>query len=606
MSTKAGSGHPTSSLSAVELLTSLFFNGYFHYDVKNPGYKNNDRFILSKGHASPLFYALWTVAGELTEKELEGYRKFDSNLEGHPTRRFKHTEVTTGSLGQGLSVGVGMAINGKYLDKLPYITYVLLGDGEMVEGSNWEAIQLASYYKLDNLVGIIDVNRMGQLGETMLGHNLDGYEKRLGSFGWDTYIIPDGHDLEEINKAFDWASKRKDGKPKMIIAKTTKGKGVSFLENKNGWHGKVLSESECDKALKKLGEVDRNVRAKIAKPKYDQGVDKRLKTLKNQKKNTKAGIEDMDIDCEKPIATRKAYGQALVKIYPEHPEMVVLDAEVSNSTYSEAFKNNYPERFFEMFIAEQNMVGVALGLGLRGQLPFVSTFASFLTRATDQIRASQYSQVDLNFVASHCGVTMGEDGAVGMGLEDMAIFRTILGSAVLYPSDYLSCEKLLYEMAKTSGICYMRTTRMDTPIIYKADEKFSVGGSKTLKTSKKDQITVVAAGATLHESLKAYETLKKEGIYVRVIDAYSIKPIDEKTMKKAAKETKAIVTVEDHYSEGGLGDAVLEALADTPVCVYKMAVTKMPRSGNSRELLQYEGISADAISKKVKSILGNR
>ena len=602
MTTEAESGHPTSSLSAVELLTSLFFGGNLHYDVSDPDCPNNDRFILSKGHASPLFYALWAVAGELTEKNLLGYRKFESELEGHPTKRFKHTEVATGSLGQGLSVGVGMALNAKYLDKLPYKTHVLLGDSEMAEGSNWEAIQIASYYKLDNLIGIIDVNRLGQRGETMLRHDLTAYERRMQSFGWDTYLIHDGHDLEEIDRAYSWAKEEKNQKPKMIIAKTIKGKGVSFLEDKEGWHGKVLNEEEFEKAANELGEVNKKLRLDIEKPETSGEVNKRLRTLRALKGSESAEIAEVDTEYRKPFATRKAYGHALVEVYPKYPNMVVLDAEVSNSTYSKTFKDRYPERFFEMFLTEQNMVGVAVGLYLRGKIPFVSTFASFFTRAVDQIRVSQYSDAGINFVGSHCGVSIGEDGPTQMGLEDMAIFRSILGSVVLYPCDHVSQEKLVYEMIKHPGICYMRTTRMDTPTVYKPKEEFVIGGSKVLRFSEKDQLTIVAVGVTLYESLKAYENLKKEGILVRVIDAYCVKPIDKKTLKKAARETKAIVTVEDHFAEGGLGDAVLEALSEDCTPVHKMAVTKMPRSGSPKKLLDYEEISENAIVKKVKSI----
>ncbi|MBN1169293.1 transketolase [Candidatus Woesebacteria bacterium] len=600
MTTKAGSGHPTSSLSSVELITALFFGGHFHYDVSDPDFLNNDRFILSKGHASPLFYALWAVAGEISEEELLQYRKFDSVLEGHPTKRFKHTEVATGSLGQGLSVGIGMALNAKYLDKLSYKTYVLLGDSEMVEGSNWEAIQVASHYKLDNLIGMIDVNRLGQSGPTMLGYDIESYEKRVQSFGWDTYIIHDGHNLDEIDKAYSWANENKNEKPKMLIAKTIKGKGISFLEDKEGWHGKVLNETELSNALEELGKVEKKLRVEIAKPEETEEIRVKIEKIKNQKGSE---IEETDMEYTKPLATRKAYGHALVEVFPKYPNMVVLDAEVSNSTYSETFKEKYPDNFFEMFIAEQNMVGVAAGLYLRGKIPFVSTFASFFTRAADQIRVSQYSDVGVNFIGSHAGVSIGEDGPTQMGLEDVGMFRSLLNSVVLYPCDSVSCEKLVFEMAKHTGICYLRTTRMDTPVIYDSEEEFPIGGSKILKESKNDQVTIVAAGVTLHESLKAYEILKKEGISVRLIDAYCVKPIDGKTLQKAAKETKAIITVEDHFSEGGLGDAVLERLSDVCIPIYKLAVNKMPRSGTPQKLLSYEEISSGAIVERVKLLM---
>jgi transketolase len=592
MTTEAGSGHATSSLSAVELLTTLFFNGYFKYKLEDPNFPNNDRFILSKGHASPLFYALWAVAGQLSVKDLKEYRKFDSPLEGHPTKRFKYTEVATGSLGQGLSVGVGMAINAKYLDKLPYKTFVLLGDSEMSEGSNWEAIQIASYYKLNNLVGIIDVNRLGQRGGTMYGWDLDAYERRIQSFGWDTYKVNDGHSIEQVDAALKWATDADGDKPRMIIAKTIKGKGVSFLEDKEGWHGKALSKDEFKKAEKELGEVDKKVKGVLAKP----------QDLK-PKKVVKGKPDEIDKEYSEKLATRKAYGHALVEAFPKYPNMVVLDAEVSNSTYSKTFKEKYPENFFEMFIAEQNMVGVAVGLSARGKIPFVSTFSSFFTRAFDQIRVSQYSKSNINFVGSHAGVSIGEDGPTQMGLEDVAIFRSVLDSVVLYPADHVSDEKLVNEMINHPGICYMRTTRMDTELIYKPDEEFKIGGSKVLRDSKDDKVTVVAAGVTLYEALKAYDQLKKQDIHIRVVDAYSVKPIDEITLKKAAKETKAIITVEDHFAEGGLGDAVLEALSDVDIPIHKLAVTKMPRSGRPRELLDYEGISSSRIIKKVREII---
>jgi transketolase len=598
--THAGSGHPTSSLSAVELLTTLFFNGHFRYKVKDPEFPNNDRFILSKGHASPLFYSIWAVAGELNEEELKKYRDFDSPLEGHPTKRFKHTEVATGSLGQGLSVGVGMAMNAKYLDKLPYKTYVLLGDSEMSEGSNWEAVQIAAYYKLDNLVGIIDVNRLGQRGETMYGWDLEAYEKKLQAFGWDTFKVEDGHSIGKVDEAFKWASENITYKPKMIIAKTVKGKGVSFLEDKEGWHGKVLSKGEFKKAVNELGPFDKSLIARIAEPEMSDKVNRRLVTQK-----TLRGTEstDMDRDYDKPLATRKAYGYALAGIFPKYPEMVVLDAEVSNSTYSKTFKKAYPDNFFEMFIAEQNMVGVALGFSERGKIPFVSTFSSFFSRAHDQIRVSQYSEANINFVGSHAGVSIGEDGPTQMGLEDLAIFRTILGSTVFYPADQVACEKLVYDMLGQPGVCYMRTTRMDTPPLYGPEEKFEIGGSKTLKSSEDDKVTVVAVGVTVYEALKAYEELLKKDICIRVIDAYCVKPIDKRTLKNAAEDTKAVITVEDHFAEGGLGDAVLEALSETDIPIYKLAVTKMPRSGTPKELLEYEEISKDAIVRKVRAII---
>jgi len=588
--TEAGSGHPTSSLSATDLMTALLFGGFFRFDLEYHGHPNNDRLIFSKGHASPLFYALWAAAGKVTEEELLTMRKFGSPLEGHPTAAFSYAEAATGSLGQGLSIGLGMALNAKYLDKLPYRVFVLLGDSEMAEGSQWEALQLAAHYKLNNLIGIIDVNRLGQRGETMYGHDLDAYKNRISAFGWKTEVI-DGHNLEEIVSAYGNVLESKDA-PVMIIAKTVKGKGVSFIEDKNGWHGKALNRDEYEQALKELGEVDKTFRGEISKP-DDLRPDKQTPRKAN----------DMVYPPEKTVATRKAYGNALRRIYPEFPDMVVLDAEVSNSTYSEIFEGAHPDRFFEMYIAEQNMVGTALGLNCRGKIPFVSTFAAFFTRAFDQIRMSRYSAANIKFAGSHAGVSIGEDGPSQMGLEDLAMFRTVLDSVVLYPSDAVSTERLVEEAARHKGIVYLRTTRKDTPIIYSQDDAFPIGGSKVLRRTDSDRLTIVAAGITLHEALNAYEELKNEGIFVRVVDLYSVKPVDKETLAKAARETKAIITVEDHFAEGGLGEAVKGAFDMFAVPVYCLAVRKMPKSGKPAELLDYEGISKDAIIKKIREIL---
>lgn len=588
--TEAGSGHPTSSLSATDLMTVLIFSGLFRFDADHPEHPNNDRLIFSKGHASPLFYALWCVAGKLTEKELMTMRKFGSPLEGHPTANFRYTEAATGSLGQGLSVGVGMALNAKYIDKLPYKTYVLLGDSEMSEGSQWEAMQIAAHYKLDNLAGIIDINRLGQRGETMYGHDLKAYQKRISSFGWKTFVI-DGHSFQEILNASKKALRVKN-KPVMIIARTLKGKGVSFLEDQHGWHGKTLSKDELNLALRELGTVDISVRGEISKPE-----NLRPETKLPQKP------QSMYYPDDKHVATRKAYGKALVRIFPQFPDMVVLDAEVSNSTFAGIFKEAYPERFFEMFIAEQNMVGTALGLSRRGKIPFISTFAAFFTRAFDQIRMCQYSDSNIKFSGSHAGVSIGEDGPSQMGLEDIAMFRSVLNSVVLYPSDAVSTEKLVEEAAKYHGIVYLRTTRKDTPILYENNEDFPVGGCKVLRESDNDHITIIAAGITLHEALNAYNELRKEGIFARVIDLYSIKPIDQATIHEAAQATKAIITVEDHFAEGGIGEAVRTALGAIAVPVYSLSVRKMPKSGKPEELLDYEEISANAIIKQVKEII---
>jgi transketolase len=571
-------------------MTGLIFGGFFRYDVERPAHPNNDRLIFSKGHASPLFYALWAAAGVVSEDELMTLRRFGSPLEGHPTVAFPYTEASTGSLGQGLSVGVGMALNAKFIDKLPYRTYVLLGDSEMAEGSQYEAMEIAAHYKLDNLTGIVDVNRLGQRGETMYGHDLSVYERRMSSFGWDAVVL-DGHSMGEILAAYEKVLTVRE-RPAMIIARTTKGKGVSFIEDKNGWHGKALKKEELDRALEEMGPVDRTVRGEIPKP----------EDLRPQERASQKAVE-VSYAGDKPVSTRHAYGSALARIYPAFPDMVVLDGEVSNSTFAELFMKAYPERFFEMYIAEQNMVGAALGLSRRGKIPFVSTFAAFLTRAFDQIRMSQYSDANIKFCGSHAGVSIGEDGSSQMGLEDIAMFRTLMNSVVLYPSDAVSTEKLVEEAARHKGIVYMRTTRKDTPVIYGNEEEFPIGGSKVLRSSDGDVITVVAAGITLHEALAAYEELRGESIPVRVIDLYSIKPVDKTTLKNAAHVTGAILTVEDHFAEGGIGEAVRSEMADIDIPIHSLSVWKMPKSGKPDELLEYEGISRHAIIRKIKELL---
>ncbi len=590
--THAGSGHPTSSLSATELMGALLFGGIFRYDTARPAHPNNDRLIFSKGHASPLYYAMWAAAGELTEADLMTYRQFGSPLEGHPTMSFRYVDAATGSLGQGLSIGVGLALNAKYLDKLPYRTYVLLGDSEMAEGSQWEAMQIAAHYSLDNLIGILDVNRLGQRGETMVGHDLSVYEKRIAAFGWKTILI-DGHSYPDILDAYQQALNVTD-RPVMIIAKTIKGKGVSFAEDRNGWHGIALDKEDYERALKELGAVDKSIRGRILEP---------------------AAIEPKEIAARAPaplnyppdesVATRDAYGHALKRLYPQFPQIVAVDGEVSNSTRTEVFKDAYPDRFFEMYIAEQNMAGVALGLQCRGKIPFASSFAAFLTRAFDQVRMSQYSDANIKFTGSHAGTSIGEDGPSQMALEDIAMFRTIHDGVVLYPADAVSTQKIVEQAALHTGIVYIRTTRMKTPILYTADEPFPIGGSKVLKQSAGDAATVIAAGVTLHEALKAYAALKKEGILIRVIDLYSIKPVDAKTLRQAAKETPCLITVEDHYPEGGIGEAVMSALCTVGVPLFPMAVKKKPKSGKPMELLEFEEISSQAIIKAVKAIPQN-
>lgn len=590
MTSHAGSGHPTSSLSAADLMAGLLFGGVFRHDAGRPDHPNNDRLVFSKGHASPLFYALWAAAGCVSADELMTYRRLGSRLQGHPTPQFPHAEAATGSLGQGLGIGVGLALNAR-LDRLPCRTYVLLGDSEMAEGSQWEAIQLAAHHRLDNLVGILDVNRLGQRGETMLGHDIEAHARRVGVFGWKTICI-DGHDLDQIVDAYRQAAEPGD-RPVMIVARTIKGKGVSFLEDAEDWHGKALDDDRLQAALDEIGPEDPGLTGRIPSPE-----DLRPAAREPQP------FEPPTYTRGDKVATRKAYGAALKRIHPGFPRLVVLDGEVSNSTGAETFKEDSPDDFLEMFIAEQNMVSVALGLSLRGKLPFVSTFSAFFSRAFDQIRMSQYSDANLKFVGSHAGVSIGEDGPSQMGLEDIAMFRSLVHSVVLHPCDAVSTERLVETAAGHTGIVYLRTLRESTPVIYENHETFPVGGSKVLRRSDDDLITIVAAGVTVHEALAACETLRETRIHVRVIDAYSIKPIDTATLLAAAVQTHGIITVEDHYPAGGLGEAVLSALAPTsPVPVKVLAVHHLPMSGPGDRLRDHFGISARAIVQEVRALI---
>ncbi len=590
--TRAGSGHPTSSLSATELVAALLFGGTFRFDVANPAAPNNDRLIFSKGHASPLLYAAWAAAGAIDEAQIMTYRQFGSPLEGHPAVRFPYTEAATGSLGQGLSIGVGMAINAKYLDGLPYRTYVLLGDSEMAEGSQWEAMETAAYRKLHNLIGIIDVNRLGQRGETMYGWDVDVYARRADAFGWRPIVI-DGHSYREILAAYEQAVTETQ-RPVMIVARTVKGKGVSFLEDKDGWHGKALTTAQLATALDELGPIDTSVRGEIPAP---EPIAPRARPA------PAPSAERTSYPRDEPVATRAAFGRALVRIYPQFPAIVCLDGEVSNSTRTDAFARAHPDRFFEMYIAEQNMVGTALGLARRGAIPFVSTFAAFFTRAFDQIRMAQYSGAAIKYVGSHAGVSIGEDGPSQMGLEDIAMFRAVQGVAVLHPCDAVSTDALVEALAAHPGSGYLRTLREPTAIIYGEDERFDIGGSKVLRQSPRDLVTVVAAGVTVHEALTAWERLRAEDLPVQVIDAYSIKPIDEVTLRLAAEKTQAVVTVEDHHPEGGLGEAVAAALAGTGTPVRSLAVRRQPQSGKPEQLLEFEDISWEAIVRTVREVV---
>lgn len=596
--TIAGSGHPTSSMSPADLMAVLL-SQYLRYDFTHPENPNNDRLIFSKGHAAPLLYSMYKAAGAITDEELRSLRQFGSRLEGHPTPILPWVDVATGSLGQGLPIGVGVALAGKYLDQLPYHVWVLLGDSETAEGSIWEAFDHASHYTLDNLIAIIDVNRLGQRGQTELGWNTQIYANRARAFGWEAIEI-DGHDLTEIDEALSAAIAVND-RPTVIIARTKKGKGVSSLEDLGGWHGKALKPEQEKDAIAQLG-GERQITIQVNLPESQEqpvptGHPQPLQ-LPTYEKGTK-------------VAIRRAYGDALKALGTAQPDVVALDAEVNNSTYVEDFAETFPERYFEMYIAEQQMIAAAVGLQVRKYKPFASTFAAFLTRAYDFIRMAAVSRANIKIMGSHAGVSIGQDGASQMGLEDLAAFRAVWNSTVLYPSDANQTAKLVAQMSDRQGIGYLRTTRESTPVIYGAEEEFPIGGSKIIRSSDQDQATVIAAGITIHEALKAYERLKNEGITIRIIDAYSVKPIDVQTLHQAAHDTEGnLVVVEDHWPEGGLGASVLDAFAgmgDSPsydgpqLQLVKLAVSDMPSSGTPEELLHAAKIDADAIVETVRS-----
>ena len=591
--TQAGSGHPTSSLSAVDLIVTLMFGGFFQFDTENPDFLENDRLIFSKGHAAPLFYALYAAAGVISPEELLTLRQFTSRLEGHPTRRFPFTEVPTGSLGQGLSVGVGMALNAQH-DHLSYRTFVLLGDSEMAEGSNWEAMQLASYYKLGNLIGILDVNRLGQRGETMYGHDVENYQRKIEAFGWRTKIV-DGHSFEAIAEAFSLITQN-NTQPLMIIAKTQKGKGFSLWENQEGWHSKSLNQDQLQQALAEIGDVQETT-GQILKPFVQPEVDNQISAPTDL---TTVQLPVYDVGAS--VATKRAVVNGIFELITKHPEIVVLDAEVSNSTHLELIQKNFPQHFYEMFIAEQNMVGVAAGLARRGKYPIVSTFAAFFTRAFDQIRMASQAELSMMYLGSYAGVSIGKDGPSQMGLEDLALFRSLWGSVVLYPADAYSAEKMAHLAFEHKGPTYIRTTREPTPSLYLDGEEFHIGGSKVVQKSDLDIVTLIGAGITVHEAIKAYDELKKIGITARVIDLYSIKPIDHQTLEQAINDTQALVVVEDHYPEGGIAEAIRSEVTITKPFA-SLAVRKLPRSGTPAELLDYEEISAPSIVAAVRSLL---
>ena len=586
--TAAGSGHPTSSMSAAHL-ASVLFTDHLRYDPSRPKSLANDRFVLSKGHASPLLYSLFKAMGVINDEELLSLRKMGSPLQGHPAPipEMPWIDVATGSLGQGLPIGLGMAL-GMKLDQAPGRVWVLLGDSEMAEGSVWEAIQAASYHKLNNLVAILDMNRLGQRGPTMLEWDGDGYADRASSFGWNVVEI-DGHDVQAIDTAYG-AAEQAD-KPTMIVAKTRKGNGVSFLQDKEGFHGQALKPDDARKAIEELG-GERNLNVSPPSP---------------EEFKPSNGLHNVELPVYKEgIPTRKAYGESLAAL-AARPDVVVLDAEVGNSTHTEDFEKVAPDRFIQFFIAEQVMVGAAVGLGVVGKTAFAATFGAFMTRAYDFVRMAAVSRAHLRLCGSHAGVSIGQDGPSQMALEDLAMMRAVHGSTVLYPADGNSTATLMGQIVNLAGVSYIRTTREKTDPLYTDEESFPIGGSKTLQTSEVDRVTLVGAGVTVYESLKAAEALEKDGIKARVIDAYSVKPIDAATLKQAMADTGLIVVTEDHWIEGGLGDAVLAALAEdgAPLSgrVIKIGVTDMPGSGSPEELRDWAGISAAKIEAKVRAAL---
>jgi transketolase len=580
------SGHPTSSMSAADL-TAVLLAKYLRYDFDKPEDPRNDHLIFSKGHASPLLYSLYKAAGAVTDEELLTFRKLGSRLEGHPTPKIPWVDVATGSLGQGLPIAVGVALAGKKLDRLPYRVWCLCGDSELAEGSMWEAFEHAAFAGLDNLTAILDINRLGQRGETMHGWDLSSYTRRVEAFGWAAIEI-DGHDVDAIDRAFEEALST-TGRPTAIVARTIKGRGVKAVENKENWHGKPLDDP--DAAIEELGGV-RNILVDVHKPEGDASPHV-FET---------GALELPTYDVGDEVATRKAYGDALLALGKAHGDVVALDGEVSNSTHADEFAKALPERYFEMYIAEQQLIAAAVGLQVRKWKPFASTFAAFLSRAYDFVRMAAISQADIRLSGSHAGVSIGEDGPSQMALEDLAAFRAIHGSTVLYPSDANQTAKLVAAMADLDGISYIRTTRGATPVIYDAGEDFPVGGARVVREG--DDVTLVGAGITLHEALEAAEALANDDISARVIDLYSLKPIDAETLREAVEATQGrIVVVEDHWPEGGLGEAVLAALAGEELRFTHLAVCEMPGSGKPAELLAAAGIDADAIAAAARKLV---
>ncbi|MEW2074432.1 transketolase [Streptomyces sp. NPDC012403] len=587
----AGSGHPTSSMSAADLMAVLFAR-HFRYDFEHPDHPGNDRFVLSKGHASPLMYATYKATGAIDDEELLTFRKNGSRLEGHPTpRRLPWVETATGSLGQGLPIGVGIALAGKRPAPTDHRVWVLCGDSELAEGSIWEAAEHAAYENLDNLTLIVDVNRLGQRGPTRHGHDLDAYARRFQAFGWHTVEV-DGHDVDAVDRAYGEALSTR-GQPTAVLARTLKGKGVEAVQDREGLHGKPLPEAE--EAIAELG-GPRDLRIRVERPPAD-GAPPAGHTGRPELPRWDKGEE---------VATRNAFGEALTALGTARDDVVVLDGEVGDSTRAEAFAKEHPERYFECYIAEQQMVAAAVGMATRGRVPYAATFAAFLTRAHDFIRMASISGSGINLVGSHAGVAIGQDGPSQMGLEDLAMMRAVHGSTVLYPCDANQTARLVAAMAGLDGIRYLRTSRGASPVIYGPDEEFPVGGSKVLRSSDRDRLTLVAAGVTVPEALAAAQALEGEGIAVRVIDLYSVKPVDRETLRTAAEETGCLMTVEDHHPEGGLGDAVAEAFADgSPVPrLVRLAVRDMPGSASPEEQLHAAGIDAESIAAAGRLLVG--
>jgi transketolase len=591
--TVAGSGHPSTCCSAADIMAALFF-AEMRYDPRDPHHPDNDRFVLSKGHAAPVLYAAWAEAGICSREDVMSLRRLASDFEGHPTPRLPWVDVATGSLGQGLCAGVGIALNARRIDSA-YRTYVLLGDGETAEGSVWEAASVAALDGLDSLCAVTDVNALGQSRATALRHDMDAYAARWRAFGWHAVVV-DGHDMTALLDALD-AARATRGRPTMILARTVKGKGVSLMEGKDGWHGKALKPAEAEAAVAELEAQfvpeDEPAPAPQPPPRVTRPEPRR------------GSIGASAYALGDSVATREAFGAALARLGDGDPRIVALDADVGNSTYSETFEKRHPARFYQNYIAEQVMLGAAMGLAARGAIPFPATFAAFLTRAYDFIRMAAISHSNIKMVGSHAGVSIGEDGPSQMALEDLAMMRAEPNIAVLYPCDGVSAERLVEEMAYHQGPAYMRTSRPKTPVIYGPDERFPIGGLKVLRRGEADVATVVGAGITVFEALKAYDTLAQQGTRIRVVDLYSLQPIDAATLLACARETGGrVITVEDHYAAGGLGDAVAAAIAAGGFTVRRLAVAEIPRSGTPEELPDVYGISARHIVAAVAAARG--